>query len=159
MCQGNKTGFCRVRMHEKAPCSAARKSLDIYEPRNLRKTHYFRCVQNHFENLEMALDDRYQNEYGFFRRAATRRKRPGGRFSPGSICAAPKRGHAHRFCHRKHDESRRWRDGFSVYCGKTLWPDNEEGLENLARYIIRASFSSERMTPYRSTGQAKYPGI
>ena len=36
--------------------------------------------------------------------------------------------------------------GFNVYCGKTLWPDNEEGLENLARYIIRASFSSERMT-------------
>jgi hypothetical protein len=35
--------------------------------------------------------------------------------------------------------------GFNVYCGKTLWPDNEEGLENLARYIIRASFSSERM--------------
>lgn len=36
--------------------------------------------------------------------------------------------------------------GFNVYCGKTLWPDNDEGLENLARYIIRASFSSERMT-------------
>ena len=35
--------------------------------------------------------------------------------------------------------------GFTVYCGKTLWSDNEEGLENLARYIIRASFSSERM--------------
>jgi hypothetical protein len=35
--------------------------------------------------------------------------------------------------------------GFNVYCGKTLWPDNVEGLENLARYIIRASFSSERM--------------
>lgn len=28
--------------------------------------------------------------------------------------------------------------GFNVYCGKTLWPDKEEGLENLARYIIRA---------------------
>jgi len=23
--------------------------------------------------------------------------------------------------------------GFNVYCGKTLWPDNKEGLENLAR--------------------------
>jgi len=28
---------------------------------------------------------------------------------------------------------------------KTLWSDNERELENLARYIIRASFSSERM--------------
>jgi hypothetical protein len=33
-----------------------------------------------------------------------------------------------------------------VYCGKAIWPHNEEGLENLARYIIRASFSKERMT-------------
>jgi hypothetical protein len=40
-----------------------------------------------------------------------------------------------------------WRhSGFSVYCGKAIWPHNEEGLENLARYIIRASFSQERMT-------------
>ena len=36
--------------------------------------------------------------------------------------------------------------GFNVYCGKAIWPHNEEGLENLARYIIRASFSQERMT-------------
>jgi len=40
-----------------------------------------------------------------------------------------------------------WRhSGFGVYCGKAIWPRNEEGLENLARYIIRASFSQERMT-------------
>jgi hypothetical protein len=40
-----------------------------------------------------------------------------------------------------------WRhSGFNVYCGHAIWPHNEEGLENLARYIIRASFSQERMT-------------
>jgi hypothetical protein len=33
-----------------------------------------------------------------------------------------------------------------VYCGEAIWPHNEQGLENLARYIIRASFSQERMT-------------
>jgi len=33
-----------------------------------------------------------------------------------------------------------------VYCGNAIWPHNQEGLENLARYIIRASFSQERMT-------------
>ena len=32
-----------------------------------------------------------------------------------------------------------------MYCGKAIWPHNEDGLENLARYIIRASFSQERM--------------
>jgi hypothetical protein len=36
--------------------------------------------------------------------------------------------------------------GFNVYCGNAIWPHKEEGLENLARYIIRASFSQERMT-------------
>jgi hypothetical protein len=36
--------------------------------------------------------------------------------------------------------------GFNVYCGKAIWPHNEDGLENLARRIIRASFSQERMT-------------
>ncbi len=36
--------------------------------------------------------------------------------------------------------------GFNVYCGNAIWPHNEDGLENLARYIIRASFSRERMT-------------
>ena len=40
-----------------------------------------------------------------------------------------------------------WRhSGFNVYCGKAIWPHNQEGLENLARYIIRASFSQKRMT-------------
>jgi len=39
-----------------------------------------------------------------------------------------------------------WRHGgFNIYCGNAIWPHNEEGLENLARYIIRASFSQERM--------------
>ncbi len=40
-----------------------------------------------------------------------------------------------------------WRhSGFNVYCGDAIWPHNEEGLENLARTTIRASFSQERMT-------------
>ena len=43
------------------------KSYDLYEPRNPQKTPYFQCVQDHFEDLEMVWDDRYQNQYGFFR--------------------------------------------------------------------------------------------
>ena len=47
-----------------------------------------------------------------------------------------------------------WRhSGFHVYCGKAIWPHNEDGLENLARYIIRASFSQERMT-YIAAGES-----
>lgn len=44
-----------------------RKSYDLYEPRNPRKTHYFQCVEAHFEDLEMVRDDRFQRQYGFFR--------------------------------------------------------------------------------------------
>ena len=39
-----------------------------------------------------------------------------------------------------------WRhSGFQVYTGNRLWPDDEDGMENLARYIIRACFSQQRM--------------
>jgi hypothetical protein len=38
-----------------------------------------------------------------------------------------------------------WRhSGFNVYCKPTIWPNNDQGLEALARYIIRACFSQER---------------
>ena len=40
-----------------------------------------------------------------------------------------------------------WRhSGFNVYCGPAIWPYDEDALENLAHYIIRADFSQERMT-------------
>jgi hypothetical protein len=41
----------------------------------------------------------------------------------------------------------KWRhSGFNVFCGSRIQPGEEEAMENLARYIIRASFSQERMT-------------
>ena len=40
-----------------------------------------------------------------------------------------------------------WRhSGFNVHCGPRIRPGDEEAMENLARYVIRASFSQERMT-------------
>ena len=39
-----------------------------------------------------------------------------------------------------------WRhSGFQVFCGQRIFPGDETAMENLARYIIRASFSQERM--------------
>jgi len=38
--------------------------------------------------------------------------------------------------------------GFSTYCGKRIYPKDKRSTENLARYIIRASFSRERMKYY-----------
>jgi hypothetical protein len=40
-----------------------------------------------------------------------------------------------------------WRhSGFNVFCGPRIRPNEEKAMENLARYIVRASFSQERMT-------------
>ncbi len=39
-----------------------------------------------------------------------------------------------------------WRHtGFSVHIGPRIWPEDEAALGNLAKYIVRASFSQERM--------------
>ena len=39
-----------------------------------------------------------------------------------------------------------WRhSGFNVYVGNRIFSDDKAGLGNLARYIIRACFSQERM--------------
>lgn len=38
-----------------------------------------------------------------------------------------------------------YHSGFHVYCGDAIRPDDEEGLERLARYVIRAPISQERM--------------
>jgi len=35
--------------------------------------------------------------------------------------------------------------GFQVFCGQRIFPQAETATENLAQYIIRASFSQERM--------------
>lgn len=40
-----------------------------------------------------------------------------------------------------------WRhSGFNVYCGNPIFPNDKKGIEDLAGYIVRASFSQERMT-------------
>ena len=275
----------------------AQKSYAVYEPRNPRKTHYFQCVQNHFEDLEIVWDDRYERQYGFLRpyvrdviyryldcgdlhlgfarvrcldcgheyllpfsckrrhfcpschqkrvvefgewlceevlkyvphrqwvfsipkrlrvyfmtsrrllsrlsqcawKVLSAYLKAGVKYDdaiPGGVIAVQTFGDFQNFNPHLHiiatdgcfygngmfikgptpaandleDAFRRevfallkkegklndfvienmmnWHhSGFNVYCGKTLWPDNEDGLENLARYIIRASFSSERMT-------------
>ena len=37
-------------------------------------------------------------------------------------------------------------NGFHVYCGKALYSWDNEGLERLGQYIVRAPLSQERMT-------------
>jgi Putative transposase len=51
----------------------------------------------------------------------------------------------------------KWRHtGFNVFAGKRILPRQEKSMENLARYIIRASFSQERMAYDREAGKVEY---
>ncbi|MDY7038660.1 MAG: transposase [Thermodesulfobacteriota bacterium] len=51
----------------------------------------------------------------------------------------------------------KWRhSGFNVFCGTRIQPGDEDTMENLARCIIRASFSQERMTYINKI--LKHPG-
>lgn len=43
-----------------------------------------------------------------------------------------------------------------IVFGQRILPRQEKSMENLARYIIRASFSQERMTYHREAGQMAY---
>ena len=51
----------------------------------------------------------------------------------------------------------KWRhSGFHVFCGNRIFTADETAMENLARYIIRASFSQERMTYLDQEGKVVY---
>ncbi len=48
-----------------------------------------------------------------------------------------------------------WRhSGFNVFCGNRISPKDDTAMKNLARYIIRASFSQERMHAFNSYSSA-----
>jgi len=46
--------------------------------------------------------------------------------------------------------------GFNVFCGNRISPKDDSAMENLARYIIRASFSQERMQYLEQEGKVVY---
>jgi len=46
--------------------------------------------------------------------------------------------------------------GFNVFCGNRISPTDDTAMENLARYIIRASFSQERMQYLDQEGTVVY---
>jgi len=46
--------------------------------------------------------------------------------------------------------------GFNAFCGNRILPKDDKAMENLARYIIRASFSQERMQYLEREGTVVY---
>ncbi len=50
-----------------------------------------------------------------------------------------------------------WRhSGFSTYCGKRIYPKDKRSTKNLTIYIIRASFSQDRMKYFPDTAKVTY---
>ncbi len=50
-----------------------------------------------------------------------------------------------------------WRhSGFNVFCGPRIWPRQQRAMENLARYIVRASFAQRRMRYRPGETQVRY---
>jgi hypothetical protein len=41
--------------------------FDVYQPRKPKASAYYRCVEDHFEQLEAVWDDCYQSRFGFWR--------------------------------------------------------------------------------------------
>lgn len=46
---------------------AATNNLDVYKPRTPKESAYYKCVENHFEELERVWDDMYKPRYGYWR--------------------------------------------------------------------------------------------
>jgi hypothetical protein len=44
---------------------SAAYNIDDYQPRNPKASAYYKCVENHFEELERAWDDMYASRLGF----------------------------------------------------------------------------------------------
>ena len=49
-----------------------------------------------------------------------------------------------------------WHSGFHVFCGNRISPTDNGAMENMACYIIRASFSQERMQYLDQEGKVIY---
>ena len=41
--------------------------FDVYQPRNPKASAYYKCVENHFEELEQVWDDMYKSRFGYWR--------------------------------------------------------------------------------------------
>jgi hypothetical protein len=41
--------------------------FDVYQPRSPKASANYRCVEDHFEELETVWDERYQRRFGFWR--------------------------------------------------------------------------------------------
>jgi hypothetical protein len=125
--------------------------VGIYRPRNPQASGYFRCKQDHFEQLDRLWQDSYASRYGFCTIGCLS---GGSTFTKGPDPAPKDLEELFRYEVFKMlkaegkisdaviENMLSWHhSGFKVYCAASIWPNNDQGLEDLARYIIRACFA------------------
>lgn len=147
-------------------------SASVYRPRRPQNSPYYQCVEDHFEAFEGIYEDRFEQRYGFFRpyiKEVIYRYLDCGMLtvSPVIDCRILGRLFRHYMLKMLLEKGKitkdmialldQWRHtGFNVYCGQRILPWKKTSMENLARYIIRASFSQERMTYVPEAGSVIY---
>ncbi|MBU1194965.1 MAG: hypothetical protein KKE62_10200 [Proteobacteria bacterium] len=99
-------------------------NYDVYQQRNPKASAYYKCVENHFEELGRAWDDMYASRYGFWRT-----------YVMTVIYNNLDCGDLYMEFARVRCES-----GFNVYLCDRIYPFDKTGLGKLARYIICACF-------------------
>ena len=63
--------FYRVGLIDMLNACPTEIDFDVYQPRNPKASAYYRCVEDHFEQLETVWDERYQRRFGFWRSYVT----------------------------------------------------------------------------------------
>ena len=89
----------------------------VYRPRRPRETAFYRLVEEHYESFEQVYPERYEDRYGFFRPVIRETVYMGS------------------WAH----------SGFNVNATVRIGADDATGRENLARYLIRAPFSMNKI--------------
>ncbi|HEY5523331.1 MAG TPA: transposase [Desulfuromonadaceae bacterium] len=155
----------------------------VYRPRNPQDSDYYRCVEDYFETFIQIYDEHFSRQYGFQTFGDFLGFNPhchilvtdgcfygdGGMFRVAPPLELKKleaifQHKVFRMLLDKGKISREmiamlssWRhSGFNVFCGNRISPDDDTAMENLARYIIRASFSQERMQCLDQEGTVVY---
>ena len=114
----------------------------VYRPRNPQLSDYYRCMEDY--------------DGGMFRVAPPLElKKAGGHLPTQGVQNTPEQGEdlagddTDALHMGKHS-------GFHVFCGNRISPNDDTVMENLGRYIIRASFSQERMQYLDQEGKVIY---
>jgi len=57
----------KARQWRSRPTGAGLAEAGVYRPRSPQESGYYQCVEDHFEEYERVLEERFERVYGFYR--------------------------------------------------------------------------------------------